>query len=425
MMDFSRVDAWAILEGAVKKVTNAAGTVLWELISWILGPEVYKTEESGCTAAITGASSYTFDEETGEITLGSKSSHTLASLYSSKTPVYTEVNGKVLTLKRVPSYVNSTAGGYYKEGSPTSSNAWNEAGTTISGYSSYSFNASTGKYAVSGSVSGKVEDLYSSGQKIYVSGGDTLVWCVVDDSMTTSSGGDSYSVSWGSSSIAAYVSIGNPHTLRKAYTGYTISGASIVLTGYVGDVTIEWDDDGTYYTGGGSSVTEYRCESGTTGTGTVYKRTGTLRNSEGSTSTSYRVTTYTNSSTYVSSGVGSYKEGTFGSSTTVENKQYTSLNTGPNAYSSYKLNASNGTFSGSGARSYLNYSYDYDNYQFYETGTKVGYTVSSDGKTLYKETVTASNVTNRITWRRQEMKATYVPVPLYKVETYTQTASEN
>lgn len=181
MMDFPNVDAWDILEGAVKKVTDAAGNVLWELIRWILGPEVYKTEESGCTADITGASSYTFDEETGAITLGSKSSHTLASLHSSKTPVYTGVKNNVMTLKRVTARKETTTPAYYSEGTPSVEEAWYAEGSVLSGKASGTLNKTTGQYTVSGTASDTVENLFRDKGKIYISGGTSLKWYQVTD----------------------------------------------------------------------------------------------------------------------------------------------------------------------------------------------------------------------------------------------------
>ena len=419
------------IDGKARKVKKAYIGVngvarLFYSSGWLLGAEMLSSTDTGQTSAISGYDAYTFNADTGVITLsGSKTSHSLSTLHSSGKPVYTAVStdGHTLTLKRVPSWVYSSENSHYVEGTTTSSSAWEANGTTLSGYSSYSFDSSTGKYTLSGSASGTVASLYSSGQKIYVSGGDTLVWRVVDNKSATTSSG-STSISWGSSSTVASLSSSRTYTLSGAYSDYTISGGSIVLTGYVGSVTFYWDSDETYYTGGGSSITEYSSESGTTGSGTLYKRTGSLSSSGGSTTTEYRVTTYTKGSTYVAATHGSYSysEGEFGAGTV----QQVPDGTRSSGYQNYSFDSSTGVYSVSG--------YDSFGSHYSESTIVTRYEIADSGKTLIKREYYQQYerdedwaIIDVICYTRTYTKGvtkTYIPVPLYKVETYTRIATE-
>ena len=160
---------------------------------WVLGAEVVSSTSTGQTAAISGYDTYSFNADAGILALtGSKTSHALSSLLSSKKPVYTAVSsdGHTITLKRVTDSVTTTTDAYYTEGSVTSTtSSGNSESATLSGKSSYSFNKSTGQYTVSGSRSGSLSTLYSNGNIVYVSGGTSLVYKKVTNKSTST---DSY-----------------------------------------------------------------------------------------------------------------------------------------------------------------------------------------------------------------------------------------
>lgn len=146
---------------------------------WVLGAEVVTATATGQTANIAGYDTYSFNADTGILALtGSKTSHALSSLLSSKKPVYTAVSSDkhTMTLKRVTDSATTTTDAYYKEGSASSSSSWYDDGYYLSGKSSYSFDKTTGQYTVSGSQSGYVQNLYGTDTKIYISGGTSLKW---------------------------------------------------------------------------------------------------------------------------------------------------------------------------------------------------------------------------------------------------------
>lgn len=269
---------------------------------WVLGAEVVTNTATGQTAAISGYDTYSFNADAGILALtGSKTSHALSSLLSSKKPVYTAVSsdGHTITLKRVTDSVTTTTDAYYKEGSTSSSASWHPEGYNLSGKSSYSFDKTTGQYTVSGSKSGYVQNLYGTGTKIYISGGSSLKWYEVTDYNTSTD----YYYSEGSfvdngKSNAAY------DTTYYGYATYSFdrdSGYSVDLytsyTWWEGDRVnqdlYEMDGDTLVkktYTGSGMrlSVTEYRATP--------------TRLSE--TSTEYKVTTNTKGSTKVNATTG-------------------------------------------------------------------------------------------------------------------------
>lgn len=298
----------------VKKIylgVNGVAKLVYSLAAWVLGAAVKTTTQTGQTGSITGSKTYTFNEDTGAITLGSTSSYSMSSLLSSKEPVYTNVSGKTLTYKLVTNSSTSTSSAHYTEGSSSSTSSWYDRGYYLSGKSSYSFNSSTGQYTVSGSRSGYVEDLYNNGNKIYISGGSSLKWYEVDDystSTTTSGGGES----WGSWYQVFYADWfdNESYDISGAYSSCSVVNGQFVLSGYIGNFTIYGDADediangyypSTCYTGGGSSVTEYSLYGYSNGT-RIDARQGSISSGTTTTTYTYRVRTYTQGSTYHAGG---------------------------------------------------------------------------------------------------------------------------
>lgn len=148
-MNFSSVKRWFIGSQEVKQVTNAAGTILWKMVSWVLGSEIQTESSSDQTSNITGYSAITFDEDTGTIAYsGSSSSKSLSSLYSSGSPVYTALSSDAhtVTLKRVTDEGTSTV--YEESDWSLVSSGYAEYDTDYDGYANYEFNEVDG-YSVS------------------------------------------------------------------------------------------------------------------------------------------------------------------------------------------------------------------------------------------------------------------------------------
>lgn len=265
---------------------------------WILGAEVLSSTSSGQTSAISGYDTYSFTKDTGVIALtGSKTSHSLSSLLSSKLPVYTLVSSDkhVLTLKRVTDSVTTTTDAYYSEGSTSSSSSWYSNGYNLSGKSSYSFNKSTGQYTVSGSKSGYVQNLYGTSTKIYISGGTSLKWYQVTDKRTSTSyyySEGSFSSSPTNSWTAQY---DTPYSGYATYSFSESSGYSVSM--YYTYTFTEGDgvNQDIYEMRGDTLVRkEFRDFYGNILV-QEYEATPT-KNSQ--TSTDYQVTTYTKGRTY-------------------------------------------------------------------------------------------------------------------------------
>lgn len=265
---------------------------------WVLGAEVVSSTSTGQTANIAGYDTYSFTADTGVLALtGSSTSHTLASLLSSKKPVYTAVSSDkhTITLKRVTDSATTTTDAYYKEGSTSSSSSWYSEGSNLSGKSSYSFNKSTGQYTVSGSKSGYVQNLYGTSTKIYISGGTSLKWYEVTNQRSNTT--YSYSRNAFSESDTWYAQY---DTTYSGYTSYSFdedSGFSV--SGY--NSYNWWEGESVYqdfYELNGDTLTlkEFR--------GNGWMITVTEYEAEQwkspSTEYEYEVTTYTKGRTYVS-----------------------------------------------------------------------------------------------------------------------------
>ena len=290
------------VDGKARKVKKAYIGVngvakLFYSSGWVLGSEALSGTSTGQTSAISGYDAYTFNADTGVITLsGSKTSHALSTLKSNGNPVYTAVSsdGHTITLKRVTDSATTTTDAYYKEGSASSSSSWYDDGYYLSGKSSYTFNKSTGQYTVSGSKSGYVQNLYGTGTKIYISGGSSLKWYEVTDYDTST---DYYysegSFSYNGGSYAEY------DTTYSGCTSYSFSRDSgYSVSGY--NSFYWWEGDSVmqdFYELDGDTLVkkEYR-GNGWQITVTEYRATPS-RSSE--TSMEYKVTTYTQGTTKV------------------------------------------------------------------------------------------------------------------------------
>lgn len=265
---------------------------------WVLGAEAVTATATGQTAAIRGYDTYSFNADTGILSLtGSKTSHALSSLLSSKKPVYTAVSSDkhTITLKRVTDSKTTTTDAYYKEGSTSSSSSWYDDGYYLSGKSSYSFDKTTGQYTVSGSKSGYVQNLYGTDTKIYISGGSSLKWYEVTDYDTST---DYYysegSFSYNGGSYAEY------DTAYSGYTSYSFSrNSGYSVSGYTSYTW--WEGDSViqdfYELDGDTLVKKEFRGNGWQITVTEYRATPS-RSTE--TSTDYEVTTFTKGRSYVS-----------------------------------------------------------------------------------------------------------------------------
>lgn len=268
---------------------------------WVLGSEALSSTSTGQTSAISGYDAYTFNADTGVITLsGSKTSHALSTLKSSGNPVYTEVSsdGHALTLKRVTDSSTTTTEAYYTEGSVTSTTSTGNSGSTnLSGNSSYSFNKSTGQYTVSGSRSGSLATLYNNSYTVYVSGGTTLVYKKVTDKKTSTS------YYWSAGSFN-YWSTDMEDSFDVSYPGYLSVSFNSSTGEWEGNTYVSynpWEGDYqsfTIYQIGSHKCTriEYDYSWGSSyATITYYSATATERST---TSDTYTITTYTKGRNY-------------------------------------------------------------------------------------------------------------------------------
>ena len=196
----------------------------------------------GVTSSIYGSKTATFNANGGTWTLGSKSTYSLASLYSSGARVYTSTSDHSVTSKVVTAEDTTTAAGTYEEGSWGSVS---EVGSrysgslTCSGYRDYSFNSSTGAYSTAGSYT-SIEMWYdeeTSSDYLYTMSGGTLTRTWLE------SNGDYVYKYEQTMSNAVYVPGPTSYTydvrtyVRKAVFSHYTAGS------YIEDVTAE---EGTY-----------------------------------------------------------------------------------------------------------------------------------------------------------------------------------
>lgn len=295
----------------IKTKVGSAWALCKNAAAWILGAPVKTSTQTGQTASISGSKTYNFNEDTGELSLGSTSTYSLSSLYSSKEPVYTSVSGKVLTYKIVTDSKTSTSSAYYSEGSPSSSSTTSTSDGSVSGYTSYNFSSSTGNYSSSGSsTSHSYSSMYNNETTVYTGFGSTLTYKRVTDKDTSTSTTTSYSegsISWDSWQEEQEWSGGAGISI-SGYTSYGFSSSGGYYTSGLYQTTP------TYYEGDSADITLYDVSSDGK---TLYvtqlqasnyycrARTGSATASTSSTTTTtttYTITTYTQGSTYHSGG---------------------------------------------------------------------------------------------------------------------------
>ena len=286
----------------VKKMyvgVNGVAKLVYSLAACVLGDPVLSNTQTGQTGSITGSKTYTFNEETGALALGSTSTYSLSSLYSSKEPVYTSVSGRTLTYKLVTDSATSTTSAHYNEGSATSSSTTSTSDSSISGYTSYSFSSSTGQYSSSGSSTSKsYSSMYSAGTTLYTGFGSSLTYKKVTNK--SESTGTVYKQ--GSFSSVNNLSV-EPDDSFSGYSSYSFDPAS----GYKG---LNWTNQTLWsgnswfslYSISDNGKTIYRDDYsysdygfGIACTCDRYKATATTSTGI---ITTYTITTYTQGSTY-------------------------------------------------------------------------------------------------------------------------------
>ena len=383
--------------------TSGLARLCYALGGWILDIPTKISTQTLQEGSITGSKTYNFDTETGVVSLGSTSSYSLSSLYSSKEPVYVSAVDRILTYKVVSDSSTTTTSGKYVEGSTSSTSTTSTSNSSVSGYTSYSFNSSTGQYSSAGSsTSPSYSTMYSNGTTVYTGFGSSLKYKKVTNKGTTTDTRYYYDYDWDYDSYQdtdfimswnGYSSYSfDSSTGQFSPSGYNVSGSL-------------WEGESCYvtcYNPSGSSCSylsisydgnPYGSASITVGSASSY------RTSSQSTVTTYTITTYTKGATYQpGSTVTNYTVDTytvrvksdgsivFGLSTPVVTSTQTGQTGSITGSKTYSIDQEYGDIS-------LGSTSSYDMSSLLSSGESVYTAVSSDKQTITSKKVTDSSIT--------------------------------